>query len=72
MSETTPKTITGLKTGETYTLREVVAPDGYTLTTDTKFELNPDIKDFYQFTTDDITITDYVTGPQIKDIPIAI
>ena len=37
-----------------------------------KFELNPDIKDFYQFTTDDITITDYVTGPQIKDIPIAI
>ena len=37
-----------------------------------KFWLNPDIKDFYQFTTDDIKITDYVTGEQIKDIPIAI
>ncbi len=34
--------------------------------------LNPDIKDFYQFTTDDIKITDYVTGEQIKDIPIAV
>ena len=37
-----------------------------------KFWLNPDIKDFYQFTTDDIRITDYVTGEQIKDIPIAV
>ena len=37
-----------------------------------KFWLNPEIKDFYQFTTDDIKITDYVTGEQIKNIPIAI
>lgn len=37
-----------------------------------KFWLNPDIKDFYQFTTNDIKITDYVTGEQIKDIPIAV
>lgn len=37
-----------------------------------KFWFNPDIKDFYQFTTDDIKITDYVTGEQIKDIPIAV
>lgn len=37
-----------------------------------KFWLNPDIKDFYQFTTDDIKITDYVTGEKIKDIPIAV
>ena len=37
-----------------------------------KFWLNPDINDFYQFTTDDIKITDYVTGEQIKDIPIAV
>ena len=37
-----------------------------------KFWLNPDIKDFYQFTMDDIRITDYVTGEQIKDIPIAV
>ena len=37
-----------------------------------KFWLNPEIKDFYEFTTDDIKITDYVTGEQIKNIPIAI
>lgn len=37
-----------------------------------KFTLNPEIKDFYDFTTDDITIEDYQTGPQIKDIPIAV
>lgn len=35
-------------------------------------KLNPDIKDFYQFTTDDITIENYQTGEQIKNIPIAI
>lgn len=37
-----------------------------------KVTLNPEIKDFYQFTTDDITIEDYETGPQVKNIPIAI
>ena len=37
-----------------------------------KFWINPEIKDFYQFTTDDIKLIDYVTGPQVKDIPIAI
>ncbi len=37
-----------------------------------KFWLNPEIKDFYRFTTDDIKITDYVAGEQIKNIPIAI
>lgn len=37
-----------------------------------KFELNPDIKNFYDFTTDDIKVTDYNTHEQIKGIPIAI
>lgn len=37
-----------------------------------KFKINPDIKDFYDFTVDDFTIEDYRTGPQIKNIPIAI
>ena len=37
-----------------------------------KFWLNPEIKDFYQFTPDDIKVTDYVTGLQIKNIPVAI
>lgn len=35
-------------------------------------KLNPDIKDFYQFTTSDITIENYQTGEQIKNIPIAV
>ncbi len=37
-----------------------------------KFRLNPDVKNFYDFTKDDVEITDYVTGEQIKNIPIAI
>ena len=37
-----------------------------------KFRLNPDIKDFYDFTADDIEIEDYEYGEQIKNIPIAV
>ena len=37
-----------------------------------KFWLNPEIKDFYQFTRDDVRVENYITGEQIKDIPIAI
>ncbi len=37
-----------------------------------KFRLNPDVKDFYDFTTDDIIIEDYQKNPQIKNIPIAV
>ena len=37
-----------------------------------KFWINPEIKDFYDFTPDDIKLIDYETGPQVKDIPIAI
>ena len=37
-----------------------------------KFWINPEIKDFYEFTLDDIKLIDYETGPQVKDIPIAI
>lgn len=37
-----------------------------------KVTLNPDVKDFYDFTVDDFTIEDYKTGEQIKNIPIAI
>ena len=35
-----PHEVTGLTPGETYTLRETVAPDGYTVTTDTTFTLD--------------------------------
>ena len=34
--------------------------------------LNPEIKNFYDFTVDDLHIVNYVTGPQIKNIPIAV
>lgn len=35
-------------------------------------KLNPDIKNFYDFTTKDLTVENYITGPQVNDIPIAI
>ena len=37
-----------------------------------KFRLNPDVKDFYDFTLDDIIIEDYEKNPQITNIPVAI
>lgn len=37
-----------------------------------KFHINPDIKDFYDFTVDDVRLDDYVTGPQVKNIPVAV
>lgn len=37
-----------------------------------KFWLNPDVRDFYEFSEEDIRLDDYVTGPQIKNIPIAV
>ena len=37
-----------------------------------KVTLNPDIRDFYQFTVQDLKVENYETNPQIRDIPIAI
>ena len=37
-----------------------------------KVWLNPEKKDFYEFTVDDLHVEDYVTGPQIKHIPVAV
>ena len=37
-----------------------------------KVTLNPKVRDFYEFTTDDVLVEDYITGPQIKNIPVAI
>ncbi|GFH91707.1 thymidylate synthase 1 [Lachnospiraceae bacterium] len=36
------------------------------------FWLNPEIHDFYQFTRDDVKVENYITGPQVENIPIAI
>lgn len=34
--------------------------------------LNPDVRDFYEFTRDDVKLLDYKTGPQIEHIPVAV
>ena len=34
--------------------------------------LNPEIRDFYQFTTDDLIVENYQTGPQLEHIPVAV
>ena len=36
------------------------------------FWLNPDVHDFDQFTRDEVRAENYITGPQVTDIPIAI
>ena len=37
-----------------------------------KVTLNPDVKNFYDFTTDDIKVENYQHGEQIRNIPVAI
>jgi len=50
-------------------IEELIARPCYDAPT---FWLNPDIKDFYQFTRDDVKVENYVTGEQVLNIPIAI
>lgn len=35
-------------------------------------KLNPEVKNFYDFTTDDLIVENYITNPQVKNIPVAI
>lgn len=37
-----------------------------------EFSLNPDVTDFYDFTTDDLRIGEYMKNPQVKNIPVAV
>ncbi len=37
-----------------------------------KFRLNPDVKNFYDFTVDDLIIEDYQKNPQVLNIPVAV
>ena len=37
-----------------------------------KFHLNPDVKDFYEFTRNDVSLEGYETHPQIENIEVAI
>lgn len=75
--------VTGLKAGELVhvisdahiydrhvpVIRELIKRPQYSAP---KFRLNPDVKDFYDFTTSDVIIEDYQKNPQILNIPIAI
>ena len=37
-----------------------------------KVRLNPNIKDFYDFTAEDVIVEEYKKNPQVKNIPVAI
>ena len=37
-----------------------------------RVRLNPEVTDFYAFTTDDLIVENYEHGPQVKNIPIAV
>lgn len=50
-------------------IKELITRETYDAPT---FWLNPEIKDFYKFTKDDVKVENYVTGPQVLNIPIAI
>ena len=50
-------------------IEELIAREPYPAP---KLWLNPDVKDFYDFTPDDVRLDDYETHPQIKNIPVAV
>ena len=50
-------------------IRELIARPQYDAPT---VRLNPDVRDFYNFTTDDLIVENYSHGPQVKNIPIAV
>ena len=50
-------------------IEELLKRDGYPAP---KVHLNPAVKDFYQFTVDDLIVEDYQYGEQIKNIPVAV
>ena len=50
-------------------IRELISRETYPAP---KVSLNPEVRNFYDFTTDDLIVEDYKTGPQIKNIPIAV
>lgn len=37
-----------------------------------EFVMNKEIKDFYEFTPDDFDLVNYETGPQVRNIPVAV
>ena len=50
-------------------VRELIERPQYPAPT---FKLNPEIKNFYDFTIDDIVLENYQKNPQVKNIPVAV
>ncbi|XME03751.1 thymidylate synthase [Lachnospiraceae bacterium C1.1] len=50
-------------------IRELISREQYPAPV---FKLNPDIKDFYDFTPDDVSLENYQAGEQVKNIPVAV
>ncbi len=50
-------------------IKELIQRESYPAPT---FKLNPEVKDFYDFTKDDVIIENYQKNPQILNIPIAV
>ena len=50
-------------------IRELITRRPYPAPT---FRLNPEVKDFYAFTKEDVSVENYVTWPQITNIPVEI
>lgn len=50
-------------------IRELIARPSWSAPT---VRLNPEIKDFYQFTTDDLIVENYQHGPKVEKIPVAV
>ena len=50
-------------------IRELISRPRYTAP---KVSLNPDVHDFYDFTTADLLVENYEHGPQVTNIPIAV
>ena len=50
-------------------VRELIARPQYPAP---RVSLNPEVTDFYEFTTDDLIVEGYEHGPQVKNIPIAV
>lgn len=50
-------------------IKELIKRETYPAPT---VRLNPNVTNFYDFTTDDLIVENYLHGPQIKNIPIAV
>ncbi len=50
-------------------VRELISRPTYPAPT---VRLNPEVTNFYDFTTDDLVVENYEHGPQVTDIPIAV